>query len=56
MAILSPNPSVRMASVRSLTDVSLAILSLKNFKFICEKYPEFERKVRTKAMERAQAN
>ena len=52
MAILSPIPSVRGASVRNKTDVSVAVLSLQDFKFIMEQYPEFGAKIRKKARER----
>ena len=56
MAILSPNPSVRGASARNKTDVSYAVLSLQDFKFITAQYPEFGAKIRKKAKERNSAN
>ena len=56
MAILSPNPSVRGASARNKTDVSYAVLSLQDFKFIIAQYPEFGSKIRKKAKERNSAN
>ncbi len=33
-ALLNPTPSVRSAHIRAATDVSLAVLSLTDFKFI----------------------
>jgi voltage-gated potassium channel len=46
MALLNPTPSVRSAHIRAAEDVSLAVLSLNDFKFIMSKYPDFARKVR----------
>jgi CRP-like cAMP-binding protein len=52
MALLNPTPSVRTAHIRAASDVSLAVLSLNDFKFIMTKYPDFARKVRKYARSR----
>jgi CRP-like cAMP-binding protein len=46
MALLNPTPSVRTAHIRAAKDLALAVLSLDDFKFIMQKYPEFAKKVR----------
>ncbi len=49
MALLDTNPSVRVASVIALTNVSLAVLSLQDFKFAMRMYPEFNKQVKLQA-------
>jgi CRP-like cAMP-binding protein len=34
MALLNPKPSIRMANVKAVTDVSLAVLSLQDFSLV----------------------
>ena len=41
MAILNPKPSVRTATIRAKTDISIGILTLFDFKFVMQKYPDF---------------
>jgi hypothetical protein len=56
LALLNSTPSVRSAHIRAATDVSLAILSLTDFKFIMQHYPDFAHKVRKQARERMKEN
>lgn len=42
MALLSDVPTLRMANVVAKTDVSLAVLSLEDFRLVMESYPEFQ--------------
>ena len=45
MALLNPIPSVRTASIRAKTNVSLAVLGLEDFQFIMKQYPKFSEKI-----------
>ena len=42
MALLSEVPTLRMANVVAKTDVSLAVLSLEDFRLVMDSYPEFQ--------------
>jgi voltage-gated potassium channel len=42
MALLSAVPTLRMANVVAKTDVSLAVLSLEDFRLVMDSYPEFQ--------------
>ena len=50
MAFLNTNPTVRSACVRAKTDVTLAVLSLDDFNFVMDLYPEFSSQVRRQAI------
>lgn len=56
MALLSEKPTLRGASVKAKTDVSMAVLSLSDFKYVMEKFPEFAEKVKAKANSRSAFN
>lgn len=56
MALLTPFPTVRGATVKARTDISLAILSMDDFNFVMNIYPEFAKKVRMQASQREQMN
>ncbi len=45
MALLKHSVSVRSTSVIAETNVTLAILTVKNFRLICEHYPEFKERM-----------
>lgn len=45
MALLKED-SVRNASILADTDVSVAILTIYDFKLICDLYPEFQEKIK----------
>lgn len=42
MALIDEDSSIRGSSVIAETNVTLAVLTVKNFKLICEHYPEFK--------------
>ena len=46
MALLKPNPSLRGATIKAKTDMTLSVLSLDDFKFVMKIYPDFATKVR----------
>ena len=56
MALLKPVPSVRGATVRAKTDLTLAVLSMEDFAFVIETYPDFGRKVMDQANKRERMN
>ena len=56
MALLPPFPSVRIATVVARTDVVLAVLSMEDFNFVMNIYPDFAKKVRIQASQREQMN
>ena len=56
MALLTPFPTARGASVIAKTNVTLAVLSMADFNFVMGIYPEFASKVRIQASQREQMN
>ena len=52
MALLNADAPLRQASVIAITKVSVAVLTLANFKLICLMYPEFERNIKNIVKER----
>lgn len=52
IALVKPTPDVRLASVIAETDVTLAVLSLVDYKEIASMFPDFAEKVTHKAAER----
>jgi CRP-like cAMP-binding protein len=56
MALLDINPSVRGASAICQTNMSLAVLSIEDFKFAMEMYPEFNKQVKLQAEKRQSEN
>jgi CRP-like cAMP-binding protein len=45
MALINGKPSIRGASAKAVTNVSIAILSLDDFNLICEAYPDLKVKM-----------
>jgi voltage-gated potassium channel len=56
MALLTPYPTVRGATARAKTNVSVAMLSMSDFNFVMQIYPEFAQKVRAQASQREEMN
>ncbi|CAG9319774.1 unnamed protein product [Blepharisma stoltei] len=56
IALLKIVPSVRSATVRAKIDTTLAILSMSDFNFVMNNYPDFSQKVRKIAAERERMN
>ena len=56
MGIISGRASTRTASVKAVTNLSLAILSIQDFNYICEEYPSIKEMVQKIAEERLRKN
>ena len=56
MALLTPFPTVRGATARAKTNVTVAMLSMSDFNFVMQIYPEFAQKVRSQASQREEMN
>jgi hypothetical protein len=46
MALLDPTPTLRNAFIRANTNVTLAVLSLEDFRFVMDNYLDFSKTVR----------
>lgn len=45
MALISNVSSVRGKSIIAETNVTVAVLTIQNFKMICKNYPEFRKRI-----------